>query len=84
MFTYTYGCVVCSIVITSLLLCNWFTFDFQVGSALGVGRRVRHLSSHGDPAVVQDQSVLGALLDDVNILSHKNMDEVFTSHTTTQ
>lgn len=48
----------------------WLTFDLQVGRTFGVGGDVRHLACHGHFAVVQDQRVFAALLDDVNILSY--------------
>lgn len=50
-----------------------FTFDFQVGGTFGVGSGVDHLTRHGHSAVVQDERVFGAVLNDVNILSDHTM-----------
>lgn len=49
------------------------TFDFQVGGTLGVSGGVDHLPRHGHPAVVQDERVFAAVLNDVNVLSDHMM-----------
>lgn len=44
------------------------TLHFQVSRALGVGGSKRHLARLRDFAVVQDQSVFGSVLHDLNVL----------------
>lgn len=52
-----------------LLFMKDFTFDFQVGRTFGIGSGVDHLTRHGHSAVVQDERVFAAVLNDVNVLS---------------
>lgn len=53
----------------SVAQARWFTFDFQVGRTFGISSGVGHLTRHRHPAVVQDERVFAAVLNDVHVLS---------------